>query len=89
MARSLETSPREASRKNTAKCGRLALANATSTTDTTAITETPAGAAVLLDGATLFATAPDGPMPWRGRPDALKHGLVARTPPFEVIGEDR
>jgi predicted metal-binding protein len=65
------------------------LAYATSRTDTTANTETLAGAAVLLDGARLFAAAPDGPMPWRGRPDALKHDLVARTPLFEVIGEDR
>jgi predicted metal-binding protein len=41
------------------------------------------GAAALIEGAKLFAAAPDGLMPWRGRPDALKRGLVARTPPFE------
>jgi predicted metal-binding protein len=41
-----------------------------------------AGAAALIEGARLFADAPDGLMPWRGRPDALKRGLVARTPPF-------
>jgi predicted metal-binding protein len=22
-------------------------------------------------------------MPWRGRPDALKRGLIARVPPFD------
>jgi predicted metal-binding protein len=41
------------------------------------------GAEALIEGAKLFAAAPDGLMPWRGRPDALKRGLVARTPPFE------
>ena len=25
----------------------------------------------------------DGLMPWRGRPDALKRGLIARVPPFD------
>jgi predicted metal-binding protein len=50
------------------------------------------GAAALVDGAKLFAAAPDGLMPWRGRPDALKRGLVARTPPFDTLdstGEGR
>jgi predicted metal-binding protein len=47
------------------------------------------GAAALLGGARLFAAAPDGLMPWRGRPEALKRGLVARTPPFEPTGESR
>ncbi|MBO0753988.1 MAG: DUF1636 family protein [Bradyrhizobiaceae bacterium] len=47
------------------------------------------GAAVLIDGAKLFAAASNGLMPWRDRPDALKRGLVARTPPFEVAGERR
>jgi predicted metal-binding protein len=45
------------------------------------------GAGVLIEGARLFAHSPDGLMPWRGRPDALKRGLVARTPPFEFAGE--
>jgi predicted metal-binding protein len=44
------------------------------------------GASALIEGARLFAAAPDGLMPWRGRPDALKRGLVARTPPFETTG---
>jgi len=46
-----------------------------------------AGAGALIEGARLFANAPDGLMPWRGRPDALKRGLVARTPPFGFTGE--
>ena len=45
------------------------------------------GATALIDGARLFATAPDGLMPWRGRPEALKRGLVARTPPFDFAGD--
>ena len=44
------------------------------------------GADALIEGAKLFAGAPDGLMPWRGRPDALKRGLVARTPPFDFAG---
>jgi predicted metal-binding protein len=47
------------------------------------------GAAALIDGAKLYAAASDGLMPWRGRPDALKRGLVARTPPFETTGDGR
>jgi predicted metal-binding protein len=50
----------------------------------------PAGGAdALLQGAKLFAGSPDGLMPWRGRPDALKRGLVARTPPFDFTGDCR
>lgn len=37
-------------------------------------------AADLLVGARLLSSAPDGLMPWRGRPDSLKRGLVARIP---------
>ena len=47
------------------------------------------GAGALIEGAKLYAAAPDGLMPWRGRPDALKRGLVARTPPFESAGDSR
>jgi predicted metal-binding protein len=47
------------------------------------------GADALVEGAKLFAGAPDGLMPWRGRPDVLKRGLVARTPPFETTGDGR
>lgn len=39
----------------------------------------------LIAGATLFATATDGVLPWRGRPDALKRGLVARIPPPHLL----
>jgi predicted metal-binding protein len=46
-----------------------------------------AGGRALIEGAKLFARSPDGLMPWRGRPDALKRGLVARTPPFEFAGD--
>jgi predicted metal-binding protein len=47
------------------------------------------GAGALIEGAKLFASSPDGLMPWRGRPDALKRGLVARTPPFNFAGDFR
>jgi predicted metal-binding protein len=36
----------------------------------------------LVDGARLLASATDGIMPWRGRPQALKRGLIARVPPI-------
>ena len=35
----------------------------------------------LIVAARLLAQAADGIMPWRGRPDSLKRGLVARIPP--------
>jgi predicted metal-binding protein len=42
----------------------------------------PATAApALIEGARLFARANDGVMPWRGRPQPLKTGLIARVPP--------
>jgi predicted metal-binding protein len=40
----------------------------------------------LVAGARLFATSQDGLLPWRGRPDSLKRGLVARIPPLKSIG---
>jgi len=42
----------------------------------------------LVTGARLFATSTDGLIPWRGRPDSLKRGLVARIPPLALIKED-
>ncbi len=42
-----------------------------------------ADAQALVDGAKLLAGSADGLMPWRGRPDALKRGLIARIPPFD------
>ncbi|MPZ59147.1 MAG: DUF1636 domain-containing protein [Rhizobiales bacterium] len=42
-----------------------------------------ADAQALVQGAQLLAQSVDGLMPWRGRPDALKRGLIARVPPFD------
>jgi predicted metal-binding protein len=42
-----------------------------------------ADAEALVQGAKLLAGSADGLMPWRGRPDALKRGLIARIPPFD------
>ena len=39
----------------------------------------------LIAGAKLFATSADGLIPWRGRPDSLKRGLVARIPPLDAL----
>jgi predicted metal-binding protein len=35
----------------------------------------------LVEGARLLARADDGIMPWLGRPEPLKRGLIARVPP--------
>ncbi len=40
-------------------------------------------AAALVEGARLLASAGDGILPWRGRPDVLKRGLIARVPPID------
>jgi predicted metal-binding protein len=44
-------------------------------------------AAALVTAARMIANAPDGILPWRGRPERLKRGLIARVPPigFEEI----
>jgi predicted metal-binding protein len=44
-------------------------------------------AGALIDGARLLAQAADGILPWRGRPEILKRGLIARVPPigFEEV----
>ena len=42
-----------------------------------------AAAPALIAGARLLATAADGIMPWRGRPEPLKRGLIARIPPLD------
>ncbi|MDP3317056.1 MAG: DUF1636 family protein [Devosia sp.] len=39
----------------------------------------------LVAGAKLFAGSNDGLIPWRGRPDSLKRGLVARIPPLGIL----
>jgi predicted metal-binding protein len=42
-----------------------------------------AGGEALVEGARLLAAAADGIMPWRGRPQPLKRGLIARVPPID------
>nr|WP_274630655.1 DUF1636 family protein [Mesorhizobium shangrilense] len=43
---------------------------------------TTSSGADLVAGAQLFAGSDEGVMPWRGRPQSLKQGLVARIPPI-------
>jgi predicted metal-binding protein len=45
-------------------------------------------APALITGARMLATAVDGILPWRGRPEVLKRGLIARIPPLD-FEEDR
>ncbi len=42
----------------------------------------------LIEGVRLLAGAADGILPWRGRPDVLKRGLIARVPPLDFQGVD-
>jgi predicted metal-binding protein len=42
-----------------------------------------ADAGALVQGAQLLSRSVDGLMPWRGRPEALKRGLIARLPPID------
>ena len=37
----------------------------------------------LVEGARMLARAADGILPWRGRPERLKRGLIARVPPLD------
>ncbi|WP_027034816.1 DUF1636 family protein [Mesorhizobium ciceri] len=46
---------------------------------------TTTSGADLVTGAKLFSTSKDGLIPWRGRPDSLKRGLVARIPPLDLL----
>ena len=39
----------------------------------------------LIAGARLLASAADGILPWRGRPEILKRGLIARVPPIDFF----
>ena len=48
---------------------------------------TPDRAQDLLDGAQLLSQSADGLMPWRGRPESLKRGMVARLPPIDFTEE--
>ena len=42
----------------------------------------------LVAGAKLLASASDGILPWRGRPEILKRALIARVPPFDFVESD-
>ncbi|MGH6866923.1 MAG: DUF1636 family protein [Methyloceanibacter sp.] len=44
-------------------------------------------AEALIEGARLLARAPDGILPWRGRPEILMRGLIARVPPIDFEEE--
>ena len=48
---------------------------------------TPDDAADVISGAQLLAGSTDGLMPWRGRPQSLKRGLIARIPPLDFTEE--
>lgn len=41
----------------------------------------------LVEGARLLASAADGLLPWRGRPEALKRATIARLPPADIAGD--
>ncbi|MEX0347352.1 MAG: DUF1636 family protein [Rhizobiaceae bacterium] len=43
----------------------------------------------LVEGARLYRESGNGLIPWRGRPDCLKRGLVARIPPQTFNGSDK
>ena len=43
----------------------------------------PGDGADLVEGACLLGGSGDGLMPWRGRPEVLKRGLIARLPPAD------
>jgi predicted metal-binding protein len=45
-------------------------------------------AEALIEGARLLSRAEDGLLPWRGRPDVLKKGLIARVPPLDFAKGD-
>jgi predicted metal-binding protein len=44
-------------------------------------------AEALIEGVKLLARAKDGLLPWRGRPEVLKRGLIARVPPTDFAKE--
>jgi predicted metal-binding protein len=45
-------------------------------------------AEALIEGAQLLSRAKDGILPWRGRPEVLKRGLVARVPPIDFTEDN-
>jgi predicted metal-binding protein len=48
---------------------------------------TEAAARRILAAAEQYRAAPDGLIPWKERPDALKKGVVARIPPIPAVPE--
>jgi predicted metal-binding protein len=46
-------------------------------------------AGALVEAARLLAGAADGILPWRGRPEPLKRGLIARVPPLDFQEADQ
>jgi predicted metal-binding protein len=48
----------------------------------------PSCAPALIAGARMLAEAADGILPWRGRPEPLKRGLIARVPPVDFAGTE-
>ncbi len=48
-----------------------------------------AGAALLIDFAHQYRAAPDGIVPWRQRPEAIRKGVVARIPPLPSPRSDK
>lgn len=47
-----------------------------------------ADAQAVILGAQLLSASADGLMPWKGRPDVLKRGLIARIPPIDFVPEE-
>jgi predicted metal-binding protein len=45
-------------------------------------------AEALVQGARMLGSAADGILPWRGRPERLKRGLIARVPPIGFVEID-
>ncbi len=46
-----------------------------------------ANASDVIAGATAYAAAPDGIVPWRSRPDIFRKQSLARIPPVAVVPE--
>src|SRR5262249_55507656 len=46
-------------------------------------------APALVEGARLLAAAADRLLPWRGRPEPLQRGLIARVPPLRFVQEEQ
>lgn len=44
-------------------------------------------AADIVEGARLLQLSDNGLIPWRGRPDCLKRGLISRIPPLSLLKE--